>query len=107
MRKNVPNEPKIKAILNLLNSLDGGLLKALQEQGVPILVATAVPIVPDEDDDDYNADDSDEDDYDDEMEDDEGCCPDYDPSGDGRDRCIYSCPECGICLREYIEEEFE
>ena len=42
------------------------------------------------------------------LEDDEdGCCPEYEPSGDGTGRCVYSCPECGICLRDYIGEEFE
>ena len=46
--------------------------------------------------------------FDGELEDDEdGCCPEYDPSGDGTGRCAYSCPECGICLRDYIGEEFE
>ena len=72
-------------------------------------MVTAVPPVSrvrdlDEDDED----DFDEDEYDDELEDDEdGCCPEYEPSGDGTGRCVYSCPECGICLRDYIGEEFE
>ena len=43
----------------------------------------------------------------DELEDDEGCCPEYEPSGDGTGRCAYACPECGICLRQHIGEEFE
>ena len=37
MRKNVPNEPNMEAILNLLTSLDGGLLKAIQENGISII----------------------------------------------------------------------
>ena len=104
MRKNVPNEPNVEDILTLLCSLDGGLLKAIQAQGTPIIVVTAVPAsrVRDDDEDDYN-----EDDYDDELDDEDEDCPDYEPSGDGTGRCAYSCPECGICLRDYIGEEFE
>ncbi len=96
MRKNVPNEPNMDAILDLLSSLDSDLLKAIQGQGVSVVV-TVSPIVPDEDDD-----------YDEmEDEDNEGCCPDYEPA-DGEDgRCVYCCPECGTCLRDYIGEEFE
>lgn len=98
MRKNVPNEPHIEDILPLLCSLDGGLLKAIQAQGTPIIVVTAVPVSHIRDD---------EDDYDDELDDEDDDCPDYEPSGDGTGRCAYSCPECGICLRDYIGEEFE
>lgn len=104
MRKNAPNEPNIEDILPLLCSLDGDLLKSLQKQGTPIIVVTAVPVsrVRDDDEDDY-----DEDDYDDELDDEDEDCPDYEPSSDGTGRCAYSCPECGICLRDYIGEEFE
>lgn len=102
MRKNVPNEPHIEDILTLLYSLDGGLLKSLQKQGTPIIVVTAVPVsrVRDIDEDDE--------DDDDELDDDEdGDCPDYERSGDGTGRCVYSCPECGTCIRDYIGEKFE
>lgn len=104
MRKNVPNEPNVEDILTLLCSLDVGLLKAIRAQGTPIIVVTAVPVshIRDDEDDDY-----DEDDYDDELDDEDEDCPDYEPSGDGTGRCAYSCPECGICLRDYIGEEFE
>ena len=104
MRKNVPNEPNVEDILTLLCSLDGSLLKAIQAQGIPIIVVTAVPVsrIRDDDEDDY-----DEDDYHDELDDEDEDCPDYEPSGDGTGRCAYSCPECGICLRDYIGEEFE
>lgn len=96
MRKNVPNEPNMDAILDMLTSLNGDLLKAIPKQGISIVV-TVAPIAPDEDDDSDELED----------EDDEGCCPDYEPA-DGEDsRCVYSCPECGACLREYIGEEFE
>lgn len=44
MRKNVPDEPNISEILTLLCSLDGGLLKAIHAQGVPIILVTAVPV---------------------------------------------------------------
>ena len=105
MRKNAPNEPNTEDILNLLCSLDSGLLKAVQAQGSPIIAVTAIPVSAFEDDDE---DDCDEDYDEDELEDDEDDdCPDYEPSGDGTGRCVYSCPECGICLREYIGEEFE
>ena len=108
MRKNIPNEPNIDEILNLLCSLDGGLMKAIHAQGTPIIVVTAVPVSHLRDDDEDDEDDYDGDDYDDELEDDEdGCCPEYEPSVDGSGRCAYSCPECGICLRNYIGEEFE
>ncbi len=105
MRENVPNEPNIEDILTLLCSLAGGLLKAVQEQGTLIIVVTAIPVSACEDDDEDGCDE----DYDeDELEDDEDDdCPDYEPSGDGTGRCVYSCPECGICLRDYIGEEFE
>lgn len=107
MRKNVPNEPNIDNILNLLCSLDGGLLKAIQARGTPIIVVTAVPVPWLRDDDEVEDGCDDADDYDDELEDEEGCCPEYEPSGDGTNRCVYSCPECGTCLRSYIGEEFE
>lgn len=100
MRKNVPNDPNIEALFDLLTSLDGDLLKEIQEQGISIVV-TITPAVPDEDDDP-------DDDYDDmEDEDDEDCCPDYEPAEGEDGRCVYCCPECGACLRPYIEEEFE
>ncbi len=92
MRKNVPNKPNIEAILDLPASLDADLLKAISEPGVS-LVITISPAVPDEDD---------------ETDcDDEDCCPDYEPADDEDGRCIYCCPECGTCLRDYIGEEFE
>lgn len=101
MRKNVPNEPNMDAILDLLTSLNGDLLKAIPKQGISIVV-TISPIAPDTDDDP-------EDDDSDEMEDedDEGCCPDYEPADGEGGRCVYCCPECGECLRQYIGEEFE
>lgn len=101
MRKNVPNEPNTEDILNLLRAVDGSFLKAIQAQGIPIIVIVAVPVSHTQDDED------DEDDYDDELDDKDEDCPDYEPAEDGTDRCVYSCPECGICLREYIGEEFE
>ena len=98
MRKNMPNEPNLDDILNLLYSLDKGLRKAFQTQGAPIIVVTAIPApcVKDNEADEY--------DYD---EDDDEDCPDYEPYGDSTGRCVYSCPECGICLRDYIGEEFK
>ena len=105
MRKNIPNEPNIDEILNLLCSLDSSLMKAIQAQGTPIIVVTAVPVsqLRDDDEDDY-----DEDDYDDELEDDDHCCCTfYEPAEDGTGRCAYTCPECGTCIRDYIGEEFE
>ena len=98
MRNKHANEPNIADILSLLSSLDEDILKAIQARGTPIIVITATPVshVRDLDEDD-------EDEYDDE----DGCCPGYELSGDGTGRCAYSCPECGICLRDYIGEEFE
>lgn len=106
MRKNVPNEPNTEGILNLLRAVDGSFLKAIQAQDIPLIVIAAVPVShapADEDDED----DCGEDDYADELDDEDEDCPDYEPAEDGTDRCVYSCPECGICLREYIGEEFE
>lgn len=96
MRKNAPNEIKIDDILNLLCAPDTGLLKAIQTQGTPILVVAAVPVPRILDDDADDCDDASDED-----------CPDYEPAEDGTERCVYSCPECGICLRDYIGEEFE
>lgn len=110
MRNKHANEPHIEDILSLLCSLDGELLKSLQKHGSPIIVVTAVPVSHVRDLDEDDEDDYDEDEYDDEdeLEDDEdGCCPEYEPSGNGTGRCVYSCHECGICLRDYIGEEFE
>lgn len=108
MRKNVPNEPHIEDILTLLCSLDGDLLKSIQKQGSPIIVVTAVPVSRVRDLDEDDEDDYDEDEYDDELDDDEGgCCSEYEPAEDGTGRCVFSCPECGTCIRDYIGEEFE
>ena len=110
MRNKHANEPNIADILSLLSSLDEDILKAIQARGTPIIVITATPVSHVRDLDEDDEDDFDEDEYDDEdeLEDDEdGCCPEYEPSGDGTGRCVYSCPECGICLRDYIGEKFE
>lgn len=105
MRNKHANEPNIADILSLLSSLDEDILKAIQARGTPIIVITATPVSHVRD---LDEDDEDEYDDDDELEDDEdGCCPEYEPSMDGSGRCVYSCPECGICLRDYIGEEFE
>lgn len=108
MRNKHANELNIADILTLLSSLDEDILKAIQAKGTPIIVITAAPVSRVRDQDEDDEDDFDEDEYDDELEDDEdGCCPEYEPSVDGSGRCAYSCPECGICLRNYIGEEFE
>ena len=107
MKNYTSHEPNFDDILSLLSSLDHRAFEALQNQDTAILVVTAVPVshLPDDADDEDNYD---EDDYDDELEDDEDdCCPEYEPSADGTGRCVYACPECGICLRGYIWEEFE
>ena len=105
MRNKHANEPNIADILSLLSSLDEDILKAIQARGIPIIVITATPVSHVRD---LDEDDEDEYDDEDELEDDEdGCCPEYELSGDGTGRCAYSCPECGICLRDYIGEEFE
>lgn len=98
-----PNEPNIPRILNLLSSLDEDVLKAIQARGTPIIVITPASRFLDD------PDDSDGDEYDDEEElvEEDGDCPEYEPAGDGTDRCAYACPECGVCLRKYIEEEFQ
>ena len=105
MRNKHANEPNIADILSLLSSLDEDILKAIQARGTPIIVITATPVSHVRD---LDEDDEDEYDDEDELEDDEdGCCSEYEPSGDGTGRCAYSCPECGSCLRDYIGEEFE
>lgn len=105
MKNFAPNEPNFDDILPLLGALDGGLLHALQGQGLPIIVVTAVPAVS-RIEDTGSGNEGGQDDED-ELEDTEGCCPEYEPSGDGTGRCTYACPECGICLRQHIGEEFE
>lgn len=110
MRKYTPKEPNINDILNLLCSLDKDLLRSIREQGTPIVIVTAAPVSPvrDDDEDDKDVCDEDEEYAEDELEDEEDCdCPEYEPSMGGAGRCIYSCPECGFCLREHIGEEFE
>ncbi|HIT34860.1 MAG TPA: hypothetical protein IAC31_09620 [Candidatus Faecousia intestinigallinarum] len=102
MKKHNPNEPMLDALLNLLTALDGGLLDALQAKGSPILVVTAIPASAIRDDGDGCDEDEDE-----ELEDGEGCCPEYEPASDGTGRCVYTCPQCGACLRDYIGEELE
>ena len=105
MKNFAPNEPNFDDILPLLGALDSRLLQASQGQGLPIIVVTAVPAVSHVGDTGSgNVGDQDDED---ELEDDEGCCPEYEPSGDGTGRCAYACPECGICLRQHIGEEFE
>lgn len=101
MRKNVPSKIEIEDMISRLCSLDADLLQSLRKQYTPIIVVTAVPVSHIQDDED------DEDDYDDDDYDDSEDFLDYEPSGDGTDRCVYACPECGICLRDYIGEEFE
>lgn len=101
IRKNVPSKIEIEDIISRLCSLDGDLLKSLRKQYTPIIVVTTVPVSHIQDNED------DEDDYDDDDCDDSEDCLDYEPSGDGTGRCVCACPECGICLRDYIGEEFE
>lgn len=105
MKNFAPNEPNFDDILPLLGALDGGLLQALQGQGLPIIVVTTMPAISRVGDTGSGNEGGQDDE--DELEDDEGCCPEYEPSGDGTGRCTYACPECGICLRQYIGEEFE
>ena len=106
MRNKHPNIPNIADIPSLLASLDEDILKAIQAKGTHFLVITATPVSHVRDLDEDDTDDSDEDKY--ELEEDkEGRYPDYEPSGDGTGRCVYSCPECGTCIRDYIGEEFE
>ena len=108
MRNKHANEPNIADILTLLSSLDEDILKAIQARGTPIIVITATPVSHVRDLDEDDEDDYDEDEYDDELDDDEGgCCSEYEPAEDGTGRCVFSCPECGTCIRDYIGEEFE
>lgn len=72
----------------------------------PIILLAAIPMCADEDADD---------DFDEgsglDVEEfcvaEDHCCEDYEPASDYTGRCAYSCPNCGACLTEYIQEEFE
>lgn len=104
MRKNVPNETKVNAILQLLGLLDQDNLEQLRNQRSTILLlAVPVSAAGQDEDDDWD----DEDEWPDEPEDEDDDCPDFEPCGDGSGRCAYACPECGVCLRNHIMEEFE
>lgn len=85
MKKNLPDETNFDELMTLLNA--------------PVILL-AIPICPEEDEDD----DLDVDDF---CVEEDHCCEDYEPSCNGTGRCVYSCPECGTCLRAYIGEEFE
>ena len=98
MKNNVPNETKVNAILQLLGLLDQDTLDQLRRQRSTILILAA-PI--------HDAGENMDEDWDDEPEDEDDDCPDFEPCGDGSGRCAYACPECGICLRNHIMEEFE
>lgn len=107
MKNFVPNGSNIEDILPLLSALDGGLLRSLQGKGLPIIVVTATSAPPHVNGTGHDSGGNCADPDQDELEDDEGCCPEYEPSSDGTGRCAYACPVCGVCLRQHIGEEFE
>lgn len=92
MRKNVPDEPFFDKLMTLLDT--------------PIILLAAIPICS-EDDADDDFDEGSGLDVEEFCVAEDHCCEDYEPSCNGTGRCVYACPNCGACLRAYIEEELE
>ena len=111
MKKNVPDERKTKAILELICALDGRIVK-VEDAGDGLLVIYANiaqygddTVLDDdeifEDDDLLDEDDEllDEDDYSD-VADCYQTCEDYRPVSEENWRCVNYCPHCASCLND-------
>lgn len=101
MRKYTRDESSMEAILDLTAALDCHVLKAVYENG--LLTVYFAPFDGDDwdGDDEYTGGEDEEEDYDADG------CPCYEDSGEDGGRCVYCCPECGECLRQYMGEDFE
>ena len=99
-----------ESILMQLASMESGPLDLPTAGILPVIVVSAVPIPAilgnAADEDDFDEDDFDEDegwDEEDEWEDEEPCSG-YEPISEDNDTCLYLCPGCGTCMRQYSEE---
>jgi len=111
MKKNVPDERKTKAILELICALDGRIVKVEDAgDGLRVIYANIAQYPEDEDLDDDEIFDEDDllDDDDDLLDDDDyddvaDCyqtCEDYRPVSDEDWRCVNYCPHCRSCMSD-------
>lgn len=100
MKKNVPDERKTKAILELICALDGRIVKVEDAgDGLLVIYANIAQYPEDEDLDDDDDDLLDDDDYDD-VADCYQTCEDYRPVSDEDWRCVNYCPHCRSCMSD-------
>lgn len=105
MKKNVPDERKTKAILELICALDGRIVKVEDAgDGLLVIYANIARYLGDEDyeDDDLLDEDDDlleEDDYSD-VADCYQTCEDYHPVSEEDWRCVNYCPHCRSCMND-------
>ena len=111
MKKNVPDERKTKAILELICALDGRIVKVEDDgNGLLVIYANIAQYPEDEDLDDDEIFDEDDliDDDDDLLDDDDyddvaDCyetCEDYRPVSEEDWRCVNYCPHCCSCMSD-------
>ena len=92
MKKNVPDERKTKAILELICALDGRIVKVEDDgNGLLVIYANIAQYPEDED--------LDDDDYDD-VADCYETCEDYRPVSEEDWRCVNYCPHCRSCMSD-------
>ena len=100
MKKNVPDERKTKAILELICALDGRIVKVEDAgDGLLVIYANIAQYPEDEDLDDDDDDLLGDDDYDD-VADCYQTCEDYRPVSDEDWRCVNYCPHCRSCMSD-------
>ena len=100
MKKNVPDERKTKAILELICALDGRIVKVEDAgDGLLVIYANIAQYPEDEDLDDDDDDLLDDDDYDD-VADCYQTCEDYRPVSDEDWRCVNYCLHCRSCMSD-------
>lgn len=105
MKKNVPDERKTKAILELICALDGRIVKVEDAgDGLLVIYANIAQYLGDEDyeDDDLLDEDDDlleEDDYSD-VADCYQTCEDYHPVSEEDWRCVNYCSHCRSCMND-------
>lgn len=110
MKKNVPDERKTKAILELICALDGRIVKVEDAgDGLLVIYANIAQYPEDEDLDEeeiFDEDDlldDDDDPLDDNYDDVADCyqtCEDYRPVSEEDWRCVNYCPHCRSCMSD-------
>lgn len=104
MKKNVPDERKTKAILELICALDGRIVKVEDAgDGLLVIYANITKYPPEElfDEDEEVFDEEDDLLEDDDYGDFADCyqtCENYRPVSDEDWRCVNFCPHCGSCM---------